>query len=48
MDKKLEETIRDLIWLLGSNFLDKGSEDTVQDAIEYLEELKKIKEQKEL
>lgn len=33
----VEETISDLIWLLGSNLLDKGSEDTVSNAIYYLE-----------
>lgn len=33
----VEETISDLIWLLGSNLLDKGSEDTVLNAIYYLE-----------
>ena len=43
MDKKLDDTISDLIWLLGSNLLDDGSEQTVRDAIEYLEELQEIK-----
>ena len=33
----VKETISDLIWLLGSNLLDKGSEDTVLNAIYYLE-----------
>ena len=33
----VEETISDLIWLLGSNLLDEGSEDTVLNAIYYLE-----------
>ena len=33
----VEETISDLIWLLGSNLLDKDSEDTVLNAIYYLE-----------